>query len=72
MAKFTEEQVVEYVKSKTEGADEAQLDKKLTENTWTVLVAIEDGEMMGVMTYKFRYAYVDVTGDEPRILGLWT
>lgn len=72
MARFTDKQVVDFVLTKTEGSCSAQIDKKLTENTWTVLVSIEDGELRGVMCYKFRYAYVDVSGDEPRIMGLWT
>jgi hypothetical protein len=72
VAKFADQEIVDFVLEKTEGSCSAQIDKKLTENTWIVLVSIEDGEMMGVMTYKFRYAYVDVSGDEPRIMGLWT
>lgn len=71
MASFTDKQVVDFVLAKTEGSCSAQVEKKLTDNTWTVLVSIEDGLMMGVMTYKFRYAYVDVSGEEPRIMGLW-
>ena len=71
MAKFTDAEVVDFVMAKTEGADAAEVLKHLTESTWTVRVAIEDGELMGVMCYKFRTAYVDVTGEQSRILGLW-
>jgi hypothetical protein len=72
MSKFTDQQVVDFVLAKTEGSSSAQLEKKLTDDTWTVLVSIEDGLWLGVMTYKFRTAYVDVSGEAPRIMGLWT